>query len=251
MVVGHCALALGAKKFAPDVSLGTLLMAALLADLLWPVLVLTGVEMFQIRIDATAVMPLEFMRFQYSHSLVSLIFAGVVFAAGRAIVRTTSGRTLLVLTALVVSHWVLDVISHGPDVPVTPTGDGRLGLGLWNSVPGTLLVEGLLLAGGVALYATTTWSVNRQGRIGLWVLAGVLAAAHVALVFAPVPQSHEGVLGIAGSLWLVVIAGYWVDRHRTVPLRRGSRPAGGAPERTAARPHVRRQRAPARAGHTG
>lgn len=242
MFAAHYGLAFGAKKFAPGVSLGTLMAAALLADLLWLPLVLAGAEKFQIRIDATAAMPLQFLHFPYSHSLVSLIFAAVVFCLVRAIVRSTSGRALAVLAALIVSHWLLDVIAHVPDVPVTPANDVRLGLGLWNSVPGTLLVEELLLAGGVALYATSTWSVNRQGRIGLWVLAGLLAAAQAALVFAPVPQSHAVVMVAAGCLWLFIVAGFWVDLNRTVPLRRSSR-VPPPPERTAARPHLRRQRA--------
>ena len=241
MFVAHYGLAFGAKKFAPGVSLGTLMIAALLADLLWLPLVLTGAEKFQIRIDATAVMPLELLSIPYSHSLVALIFAAVVFCTGRAIVRSASGPSLAALAALIVSHWLLDVIAHVPDVPVTPANDVRLGLGLWNSVPGTLLVEGLVLAGGVALYATSTWSVNAQGRIGLWALVAVLALTQVGLVFAPVPQTHDVVMAAAGSLWLFIVAGYWVDLNRTVPLRRSGR-VPPPPERTAVRPHVRRQR---------
>lgn len=248
MVIGHCALAFGAKRFAPGVSLGTLLLAAVLADLLWPLLVLVGAESFQIRIDATAVMPLEFINYPYSHSLIALTFAAVVFCAVRAIVGRTTGQALLVVGTLVISHWVLDVVAHGPDLPLSPAGDGRFGLGLWNSMPATLLVEGVLLAGGVFLYATMTTPQNRAGSLGLWALVAVLVAAFAALMFGPVPQSHGVVLAAAGSLWIVVLWGYWVDRNRVSSQRRDTRAPSPSASAASARPHVRRKRAPSRAG---
>lgn len=251
MVIGHYALAFGAKRLAPSVSLGTLFLAAVLADLLWPLLVLVGAESFQIRIDATKVVPIEFIRFPYSHSLIAIAFAAVVFCAIRAIIRRTPGQVLLVLGALVVSHWVLDVVAHAPDVPVAPTSDGGVGAGLWNSLPGTLLVEGLMLAAGAAVYAMSTTSLNRSGMVGFWALVAALAAAFLVVVFGPVPQSHEVVLWAAGSLWVFVVWGYWVDRNRSVALRRDTR-SGPARARSSASSHVRRTRPAARAGsHRG
>ena len=248
MVIGHYALAFGAKRLAPGVSLGTLFLAAVLADLLWPLLVLAGAESFQIRIGATAAMPLEFISYPYSHSLVAIAFTAVVFCAVRAIVTRTTGKALLVIGALVVSHWLLDVVAHAPDVPFAPVGADRYGLGLWNSVPGTLLVEGVLLGCGVALYATATEPVSRSGSIGLWALVATLAAAYAAVILGPVPQSHAIVLGAAGSLWAFVLWGYWLD-HRRVPRQRREARVPSAPATvTSARAHVRRKRAPARTG---
>jgi hypothetical protein len=246
MIIGHYGLALGAKRLAPSVSLGTLFLAAALADLLWPLLVLTGAEAFQIRIDATKVVPIEFMRFPYSHSLVALGFAAVVFCAVRAIIRRTPAQALVVLGALVLSHWLLDVASHGPDVPVSPNSEGGLGMGLWNSVPGTVIVEGLLLAAGAAVYATSTSSVNRVGAIGLWVLIALMAGAFLAIVFGPVPQTQSVVLGAAGAMWVFVIAAYWIDRNHVVSLRRDTR-SGSDRARASASAHVRRPRPAARA----
>lgn len=247
MFIGHCGLAFAAKRVAPTLSLGTLLVAALFADLLWPLLVLARLESFQIRIGGTAVMPLEFLNHPYSHSLLALSFWGVILAGLRAVFVRSGPLPLLALGLLVVSHWFLDVIAHAPDMPVSPLSESGIGLGLWSSIPGTLVVEGGLLAAGVAVYAMTTWSINVRGMVGLWVLVGALAAAYLGIIFGPVPQSHATVLWAALSLWLFVAGAHVVDANRTVSLRRDTRfPAGGA--RGASSSHVRRKRAAARAG---
>ena len=72
MFIGHFAVALGAKKVAPAVSLGTMFLAAQLADLLWPTFVLLGIERVEIAPGATAVTPLDFVSYPYSHSLLAL-----------------------------------------------------------------------------------------------------------------------------------------------------------------------------------
>ena len=247
MLIGHCGLAFAAKRVAPSVSLGTLLGAALLADLLWPLLVLAKAETFQIRIGATAVLPLEFLSHPYSHSLLALAFWGVVLAGSRAAFVRSGMTPVLTLGLLVVSHWILDVIAHVPDMPVAPGTEGGSGLGLWNSVPGTLIVEGGLLAAGVAVYAVTTWSTNAHGTVGLWVLVGAMVAGYLGAVLGPVPQTHATVLWGAMALWLFVLAAYYVDHNRTVSLRRDTR-TPTEPARGASSSHVRRKRAPVRAG---
>ena len=115
MFIGHFALGFAAKRAAPGVSLGVLFAAAQLADVLWPIFVATGVE--QVRIDPgnTAFTPLDFVSYPYSHSLVLLIIWGLIFA-GIAKVRLRAGFALIF--ALVVSHWVLDYITHRPDMPM-------------------------------------------------------------------------------------------------------------------------------------
>lgn len=246
MFVGHAGLAFAAKRVAPTVSLGTLLLAALLADLLWPLLVLAHVESFQIRIGATAVLPLEFLSYPYSHSLLALAFWGVILAGVRAAFVRSTLLPVVTLAALVVSHWFLDVIAH-TDLPVSPVSEDGIGVGLWRSLPGTLIVEGALLLGGVALYARSTWGANRTGTIGLWVLAAALVAAYAAIVLAPVPQSHGTVMWGAIALWLFVLVGYFVDANRTVSLRRDTRFSTEA-VRGATSSHVRRKRATARSG---
>lgn len=81
MFVGHFGIALAAKRLAPRASLAVLILAAQLADVVWPVLVALGIE--QVRIDPgnTAFTPLHFVVYPYSHSLLLLVVWGLVWAS--------------------------------------------------------------------------------------------------------------------------------------------------------------------------
>jgi hypothetical protein len=219
MFVGHFGVALGAKKFAPTVSLGTLFLGCQLADLLWAPLVLARVERFAIEPGATTVVPVRFIEFPVSHSLAALGFWAVIFCALRAMGRRSDWATLIALGLVVISHWFLDVLAHVEDMPLTPGSEVKHGFRLWNSAAGTLAVEGLLLAAGAALYWSSTWGVNRKGTYGLWVLVGTLAGLELGAVLGPAPASADLVIGAAFSLWLLVLFAYWVDRNRTTSLR--------------------------------
>ena len=219
MFIGHFALGFAAKPAVPRVSLAMLLAAALFADTLWPVLVLIGVEKVRIAPGFTAFTPLEFISYPWSHSLLMLcVWGGVIGGIYRGIFG--GRRTFVVLAALVLSHWVLDWITHAPDMPLYPGGP-RFGLTLWNSVPGTMVVELLMLTGGLFLYMRSTEAVDQMGRWALVSLGAVLAALYMAdaLGGAPPPSvTAICVFGIAAS----VVFPFWAwlaDRHRT-PVRR-------------------------------
>lgn len=214
MFIGHFALAFGAKKVAPKVSLGTLFMAAQLADLVWPTLVLLGIERLVIAPGITAFTPLDFISYPYSHSLLALIGWAAALAVAYMLARRGKAREGLTLAVLVLSHWLLDFLTHRPDMPLTIGGDTRLGLGLWNSVPGTIVVEGLLFAAGVAMYFKATKAADRTGKIALFALIGFLVIVYVGNIFGPPPPSVNAVAWVAESLWLLVAWAYWIDRHR-------------------------------------
>ena len=214
MFIGHFAVAFAAKRAAPELSLGTLFLAAQLADLVWPTLVLLGVESFAIKPGATAVTPLEFTHYPWSHSLVAMVGWGFLLAIAWLIARRGTPWAALVIIGVVLSHWMLDVISHRPDMPLTVGGDARFGLGLWNSLPATLAVEGILFALCVALYARMTKPLDGIGRWGLWSLVAFLAVVYLANLFGPLPPSTTAVAWAAQAIWLLVAWGYWVDRHR-------------------------------------
>jgi len=214
MFVGHFALGLGAKRLAPELSLGTLFLACQLADLVWPNLVLLGVETLAVDPGNTAYTPLDFVSYPWSHSLLAAAFQAAAFAALHRVVRRSRPAAWLTLGALVLSHWVLDALSHRPDLPLAPGGAARVGLELWSSVPATLAVEGALFAAGVALYASVTCARDRTGRLALWGLVAFLVAVNLASAFGPPPPSASAVAWTAQSMWLLVAWGYWVDRHR-------------------------------------
>jgi hypothetical protein len=212
--IGHFAVAFAAKRAAPELSLGTLFLAAQLADLAWPTLVLLGLEWFEVRPGITAATPLDFVHYPYSHSLAAMALWGLALALAWLAVRRGKAKAALLIAAVVLSHWVLDVITHRPDMPLTLGGEARLGMGLWNSVAGTLAVEGALFAACAALYASTTRALDRTGSWALWGLVAFLVAVYVANLFGPPPPSTTAVAWSAQAIWLLVAWGYWVDRHR-------------------------------------
>jgi hypothetical protein len=214
MFLGHFGLGFGAKKAAPDVSLGALFMAAQFADLLWPTLLLLGLEQVEVQPGATVMTPLNFASYPYSHSLLALVVWGALVGAAYSVLTRSRMFAGVTLGLLVLSHWFLDVLMHRPDVPLTLSGTARLGLGLWNSMAGTLAIELLLFFAGLALYARATVARDRVGSIGLWSLAGFLLVVYLAAIFGPPPPGASAVAWSAEAMWLLVAWGYWIDRHR-------------------------------------
>lgn len=212
MFIGHFGLAMAAKKVAPRPSLGTLVLAAQLVDGIWPIFLLLGWEDAAIVPGITVVTPLDFRWYPYTHSLLAVVAWGALFAVTYyAFRRDASGARWL--AALVVSHWVLDLVAHRPDLPLWPAGP-RVGLGLWNSLRATLVVEFALFLVGAAIYASVTRSRDRWGTLLLWSFVIVLAGIYLSAVFGPPPPSVR-VLAMSGLLgWLFVAWGYWIDRHR-------------------------------------
>src|ERR1044071_10418696 len=177
MFIGHFALGFAAKRAAPRLSLVTLFAAAQLADLMWPPLVAVGVERVRIAPGITAFTPLDFVFYPDSHSLLMLCAWGVLFGAVCAFT-TGDRRAFIFVAALVVSHWLLDWITHRPDMPVYP-GGAKLGLGLWNSVAATITVETVMFVAGVLVYARMTQPRDAIGRNGLPAFAWFLLLSHL------------------------------------------------------------------------
>ena len=215
MFIGHFALGYAAKRWVPGVSLAALFAAALFADLLWPVLVAVGVEHVRIVPGYTPSTPLEFVSYPYSHSLLLLIIWGALFGAIAA--RTAGGSAIAIFTVvllLVVSHWVLDAITHVPDMPLYPGGP-RFGLGLWRSVPGTLAVESVMFAVGVWIYMRTT---RARDRIGTRVFVGLTAFLLIGFIVnagGTPPPSVTALWVVALALGALTISlAWWADKHR-------------------------------------
>jgi hypothetical protein len=212
LFLGHFGVALAAKRVAPAASLGTTVLAAQLADGLWPIFALAGLE--QVRIDPgiTRVTPLDFVSYPYSHSLAADVgwaaLFGIIYGFARKDWRTAGWMAVLVL-----SHWVLDFVAHRPDLPLF-AGGPKVGLGLWNSLPATLIVEAALFAGGAWIYLRATRARDRLGTVLIGAFIAVLVALYVAAVFGPPPPSPRAVLVAGLGGWLFVAWGYWIDRHR-------------------------------------
>lgn len=214
MFIGHLALGFAAKRAAPELSLGTLFVAVQLVDMIWPIFLLLGIEHARIDPGNTAATPLDFYDYPWTHSLLAAVVWGLLFAA-LWYAKKRQPRTALLLAGLVVSHWVLDWITHRPDLPLYPGGSLKVGLGLWNSVAGTMVVEGALFAGGVAVYLKTTRALDKIGRYALWSLIGFLVLAYVVNATSPPPPSMQAVAWGGQAGWLLLLWAVWADRHRT------------------------------------
>jgi hypothetical protein len=212
MFLGHYGLAFASKRVAPRTKLGTLVFAAQWADELWPILLLLGVEHVRIVPGLMAASPLDFVSYPISHSLLVDIAWGVLIGGLYYAVRHDV-RGAAVVGALVVSHWVLDLLMHRPDLPLWPGGP-VVGLGLWNSIPLTYLAEGIVFFGGLAVYLKTTVATDRTGTVALWALVVVLVLIYATSGLGPPPPNARTIGESALALWLFIPWGYWIDRHR-------------------------------------
>lgn len=229
MFIGHFGLAFAARRLAPRTGLGTLGAASQWVDLLWPVLVLAGIEEVRIAPGDTAYTPLAFVHYPWTHSLLMSVGWGILAGLAYRLARGDR-RGAWVVGALVTSHWVLDFATHRPDLPLVPWGGAKVGLGLWNHVAATVAVEGAIFAAGVILYATGTRPRRRAGSIALWALVAFLVAMTVANQLSTPPGETAVAWGTL-AMWLIVAWMAWVDRLRQpVGLGAGSVAVeGGAP----------------------
>ncbi|MFC0186135.1 hypothetical protein ACFFJX_28375 [Pseudarcicella hirudinis] len=114
----------------------------------------------------------------------------------------------------VLSHWILDLFVHIPDLPITPGASEYVGFGLWKSLTGTLLAEGLLFTIGIAIYIKATKAVNKAGSFGFWGLIVFLVMVYLSSILGPPPVSVSGIAWGAQLQWIIIIWAYWVDKNR-------------------------------------
>lgn len=216
MFIGHEGVAFAAKPVERRVSLGTLVAAAQLPDLLWPIFLLLGWEQVQIVPGHAAASPFVFTHYPISHSLVAMAGWGIAFGGLHYLLRRNL-RGAVTIALLVVSHWFLDLIVHLPDLPIVP-GGRTYGLGLWNSVAGTIVVEGLLFVICLAVYVRTTPARDRIGSIGLWSFVLFIVAIWLSGLYSPPPPSARAVGWFGLASWLLPFWAGWFDRHRGARL---------------------------------
>lgn len=213
MFIGHFGVGFGAKAVSPRVSLGTLFVAAQLVDLLWPTLLLLRLERVRIDPGATAVTPLAFEHYPISHSLLAAAGWALIIGGGYfALRRSRTGA--VTVGVLVLSHWVLDLVVHRPDLPLLPGLSTRVGFNAWASLPLTLAIEVPLFGIGVWLYARATSPRDPPGRWGLLALIAFLLTVYAANLFGSPPPSVLAIAWVGQAQWLLVLWAYWLDRHR-------------------------------------
>jgi LexA-binding, inner membrane-associated putative hydrolase len=219
MFIGHFGVALAAKRWAPRTSLGTLFLAQQVADALWPIFLLAGIERARIVPGITRANHLDLISIPWSHSLVMLLVWGVLFGTIYYSVKRnkdeTAKRGAIVVGLLVMSHWFLDALVHRPDMPLSPGSELKVGLGIWNSLPATIVVEGGLFLVGIYIYMRQTEARNWRGTVPLFVLLLILAAGFFGSLFGPPPPSIRIVAYSSIVGWVFLLLAVWADRNRS------------------------------------
>lgn len=213
MFIGHFGIGFGAKKFAPGISLGFLFIAAQFLDLLWPTLLLFNVEHVKISTGITRMTPLDFFDYPITHSLLMAVIWGLLWGfITWLFIRNIKFSIIIFLC--VVSHWLLDLLVHRPDLPILPGDPARVGFGLWNWPFAATILEGIVFFGGVFLYYNTTSAKNKFGKYGLICLIAFLLLSHLGNIFGPPPPSVTAIVWAGQLQWLFVILAFFVDNNR-------------------------------------
>jgi hypothetical protein len=218
MFIGHFSVALAAKKAAPKTSLAVLVFAALFLDVLWPVFLTLGWEHVRIVPGDTVVTPLDLYDYPISHSLIMTLVWAILFGSIYLFFR----KQLLpscVIGACVLSHWILDYLTHRPDMPIFLNGP-YVGLGLWNSVWGTVAVEVSMFIGGVIVYIRTTKAENKSGHYAMWAYFVLLVILYIGDLIGPPPPDVKTLIIMSNIGIVFIFWAFWFDRNRSLNERK-------------------------------
>jgi len=212
MFIGHYAVGLASKKAAPHASLGVLIAAPILLDLLWPIFLLIGSEHVVIQPNSNPFLRLEFISYPLSHGLVAVVGWATLFAALYFGIARYAWGAIVILIG-VISHWLLDYVVHRPDLPLY-AGSRLLGLGLWNHRWLTMAIEVSMFFIVIWTYQRETRARNMIGQYAFWAFILFLLILYGLAAFGPPPPSVKAIA--VGTLfsWLFVPWAWWFDRHR-------------------------------------
>lgn len=156
MIAGHFGFAAMVKSREPAAPLWGLMLATVWLDVIFVPLFMLHVENVQ---------PVHpgyggsIIHADYTHSIVGMILISAVL--GLAFLPKWGRRVATVIALVAMSHWVLDLLVHRPDMPVLPGNVGtlpRLGFGLWTEPKIAAVIELALVVTGAIMY----WSAARQ-----------------------------------------------------------------------------------------
>jgi len=216
MYVGHYAASLMLKSIEKRASLGVLFLAVQFVDILFFPFVLLGIERLNIVENFTQSTHFDLEYMPYTHSLVAfLIWSGLAYVLFRWVV-VKSRSVALVVALAVMSHWLLDVIVHTPDMPVWDDASQKLGLGLWNNAIATYVLEAGLLLAGLWLYLRSTAATTTTGKFGMSVFVVLLLLVNIVNIFGPLQGDSKVVLAVTALATYLLFAAvaFWLDARR-------------------------------------
>ena len=185
MFVGHYAASLALKGHVKEASLGVLFLAVQFVDILFFPFVLLGIERIHIVENYTQSTHFELVYMPYTHSLLAfIVWSGLAYSVFRWVV-VKDRAVALVIALAVFSHWVLDVLVHTPDLPLSSDESTKIGLGLWNNAIATYAVESMILLLSLWVYLRLTTAVTSIGKYGMGIFVGLLLLINAANIFGP------------------------------------------------------------------
>ncbi len=216
MFIGHYSAALVAAAHPKAPRLGTLFIGAQLVDFAFFSFALVGIENMRIVPGMTVMNPMDLYDMPFTHSLAG----SLVWAAGFALIlrsMTREWKGPLIGGAVVLSHWVLDVLVHGPDMSFIGSAP-KFGFGLWNHPWIEMPLEVVLVLGS-AWYFTRSRGLAVNGQTALRILVGFLLVVQAYNWFAPAPMEVSLVLPLSGLI-AFALASWLAYRVDTVSAER-------------------------------
>lgn len=213
MFIGHYAAGLAAKKAAPKISLGILFFGTQFLDLLFPILVILGIEDVRLNYSLGTFNGLDLLHVPWSHGLVfSLVWSLLIGLTAGLFYKC--GKSGIVLGLCVFSHWILDWVTHIPDLPLWMSAP-KFGLGLWTNTYATLAVEGLFYLVSLTLYLKTVKLENKKQKGLFWGLMLFLVFLYLGNMFGPKGSEAATAIQVASpmvGLWLTVVWAHFAEK---------------------------------------
>jgi LexA-binding, inner membrane-associated putative hydrolase len=215
MFVGHYGVSFVTKRADPSIPLWVLFLAVQWLDVIWAPLVLLNVEKVRIVPGFTATNPLDLYYMPYTHSLVAALLWSVVAAGAYRLMRhRTSLRISFLFGLAVFSHWVLDFIVHGPDLPLYDN-TAKVGLGLWNYPAWAFGLEAGLLLGGIFAY----FQRRPARRTAIIIFGLVMLSIQAYVFFGPPPASPDAAASTALAAYVIFAVVIWWLADRPAAAR--------------------------------
>lgn len=224
MFIGHYSVAFALKKMDDEVPLGLLFLAVQFSDIMGALLVFFGVEKVIIVPGVSEVDPMDLAYYPFSHSLAATVLWSVaayviitLLPMNKAINKT---KFALVMGGCIISHYVVDFVTHYKDMPILGKNSPMIGLGLDNHLALSYILETAAFLAGLWLYMGMAAS-KHAGRRGMYVFAGILIVINTLNMFVRHPDNVKIIVGIGlvCSLVFSVIA-FWLDSAEGVKVER-------------------------------
>ncbi|MHA2173889.1 MAG: hypothetical protein ACXABI_03605 [Candidatus Hodarchaeales archaeon] len=227
MFLGHFGVSFALKKYDQSLSLGFLFIAVQLVDYLFPIFYILGIENARIVPGFAEASYLDLYDYPVTHSLLGTFFWAIatyfVFRYGflRSSPKTEveKNHTSLLMGIAVFSHYVLDYLVHTPDLLIIPGIDVKIGLGLWNFLLVSIVIELVFLLGGFFIYfKVTTSGIGVVGKYGMPLFMAILLLGSVTFLTPDPPLPDLDILGASAIqvfIYLVISSvAFWLNGTR-------------------------------------